>query len=220
MLAEQIEEPRLVPGRMADLQGERIPGKQLEKPGQIIPVFLGVSIGPGALDQESGQPPGRDERFDAELEVVRILMGEALSFMGEDLMELDRKQKIRIVRKLLRPGQGHRCGRRPVERAIDLDDVDITGEIGERMEPRAAPRRVNDPPSPRSSSRPFRNNRTPCAPILGQPVEMSKKEMRLRLLFRRGPFYYNGNGSAHVAIKSARSSLAARNSSGASIERP
>ena len=49
-------------------------------------------------------------------------------------MELDREEKVRVFFDSFYPGKGDANRRRPVESAVDLDDIDILGEEDKRME--------------------------------------------------------------------------------------
>jgi hypothetical protein len=133
-----------IPGCVPNLKSQGKLGKKLEQVEQVIRVCGRVSIGPGELEKNGGQASLEMKEVDPGLELLHVLPGEILSSMGKDLMELDGKTEIRESLDLLDPGKRHGRTRGPVEGAVDLDDVDIPGEVGEGMEPPFLSGRIDD----------------------------------------------------------------------------
>jgi hypothetical protein len=93
----------------------------------------GVDERPGKLDQDGCQLAFRPERFDPKLEIINILLSESFPFVCENLVELDRKKKIWVIRDSFDPGQRHLDRRGSVECAVDFDDIDVLGQKEKRM---------------------------------------------------------------------------------------
>ncbi len=91
VLAQQLVKAGPVPAPVADLDGQGESGEQTEEPEEVVGVRWGIGVGPGELDEEGGQPALKLNELSRGLECVDVLLSEALSLVGEDLVELQRE---------------------------------------------------------------------------------------------------------------------------------
>lgn len=85
------------------------------------------------MNQDGAQPVSGFKGFDSKLKIVHILLGESLSLMSEDLMELDREKEIRNIFNFFYPGKRKMKSRKSVKCAVYLNNVDILSKEYKRM---------------------------------------------------------------------------------------
>jgi hypothetical protein len=84
-----------------------------------------VHKGPGKLNQDGSEPVPCSEGLDAELKIINILLSKIFSLVSENLVELDRKKKIRVVFYFFYPRKRNvDCGR-SVECAVYFNNIYI-----------------------------------------------------------------------------------------------
>ena len=96
------------------------------------------------MDEQGGQPAPEMEDVGRCPEGVDVLPGEARPGVGERLVELQRQEEVRAGLDPLQPGADQGRVGRAVERAVDLDDVDVGGEIGQGVEAAPLRERIDD----------------------------------------------------------------------------
>ena len=144
VLAEHPVETGCVPARVTNLDGQGIAGEEAEEAEEVIGVLGRVGVGPGELEEEGGQTALQVEQVDSGSEFVGVPLGKTFTLVGEGLMELHGEKEIRAVFDFLQPGPGQSRAGRPVEGAVDLDDVDVVGEVGQGVEAAALLDRIDD----------------------------------------------------------------------------
>ena len=168
MLGQNLDETRVCPRSMPDLQCKGISREPLEERDQIMGVGHCIRERPWELNENGGQSVICPERFDARFEFVNVFLREILSCVCESLMQLHGKKKFRETLYLSNPGERHVQNRRPVKGAVDLDHSDEFPYENEGVESGTFYRRVYD-----------------SLPVFVAPACSSHK------IFRHGALYFN-----------------------------
>jgi hypothetical protein len=130
---------------MPNFQGQRKIGKHTEEIDQIIEVNGGSSKRPRELDKNGRKSVMSLERFNAHLKLIHFFLGEFLPLVGEDLMEFDCEDKVRVVFNPPYPGPGYSQGWRSIKCAVNLHDIYVLCQKNQRMKICAFFCRIDNP---------------------------------------------------------------------------
>jgi len=90
--------------------------------------------GIGKLEEQRPENPIFLKRGDAVFEVVGVGLGERLPLVGEVSVKLGGEFEAGIEPGSLDPASAHLRGGNPVEGVVELDRIEVLGEVGKRIE--------------------------------------------------------------------------------------
>src|SRR5712671_5642926 len=102
--------------------------------GQICALFAIVLERPGKLDQYRTKFSGLHQRIKPVAEGSFIFVCELVALVSEDLVQLCRKNEIRVVRDAFQPRSRRGGSRRIVKAAIDLGGIKVFRYQRQRIE--------------------------------------------------------------------------------------
>src|SRR6266436_5938930 len=122
---------------MTQLDDQWIILEPLAQGSQVPALFAIVLERPGKLDQHSTQLPDLHQRVNSLAERPFIFASELVALVCEDLMQLGRKNEIRIMCDAFQPGSRRAWSGWIIEAAIDFSGIEIFGDQRQRIELRA-----------------------------------------------------------------------------------